>query len=48
MSKILMIGNGPSALEKECGEIIDSDKWDVVMRFNRWNQNDDGVKHDDY
>jgi|TARA_R100001443_G_scaffold93623_1_gene100211 hypothetical protein len=48
MSKILIVGNGPSALEKEYGSIIDSDKWDVVMRFNRWNKNDDGTKHNDY
>mgnify|MGYP004452948345 CR=1 FL=1 len=48
MSKILIIGNGPSVLENKCGELIDSDKWDVVMRFNRWNKNDDGTKHKDY
>ena len=48
MSKILIIGNGPSALENKYGNLIDSGDWDVVMRFNRWNQNDDGVKHDDY
>ena len=48
MSKILIVGNGPSVLEKEYGSIIDSDKWDVVMRFNRWNKNDDGTKHNDY
>ena len=44
MSKILIVGNGPSALEKEYGSIIDSDKWDVVMRFNRWNKDDDGTE----
>jgi len=48
MSKILIIGNGSSALEKEYGKVIDSDKWDVVMRFNRWNKNDDGTNHKDY
>ena len=48
MSKILIIGNGPSAIEKEFGDLIDSDKWDVVMRFNRWTKNDDGTKHEDY
>ena len=48
MSKILIIGNGPSAVEKEYGDIIDSDKWDVVMRFNRWNKSDTGEIHDDY
>ena len=48
MSKILIIGNGPSALKNKCGELIDSDKWDVVMRFNRWDKNDDGTKHNDY
>jgi hypothetical protein len=44
MSKILIVGNGPSVLEKEYGSIIDSDKWDVVMRFNRWNKDDDGTE----
>ena len=48
MSKILIVGNGPSALENKYGELIDSDKWDVVMRFNRWNKDDDGTEHDDY
>ncbi len=48
MSKILIIGNGPSALKNKYGELIDSDKWDVVMRFNRWDKNDDGTKHNDY
>jgi hypothetical protein len=48
MSKILIIGNGPSALENKYGEIIDSDRWDVVMRFNRWEKDDDGIKHEDY
>ena len=48
MSKILIVGNGPSALENQYGELIDSDKWDVVMRFNRWNKDDDGTEHDDY
>ena len=47
MSKILIVGNGPSALEKEYGSIIDSDKWDVVMRFNRWNKDDDGTEWED-
>ena len=48
MSKILIVGNGPSALENKCGELIDSGDWDIVMRFNRWNKNDDGTKHNDY
>jgi len=48
VSKILIIGNGPSALKNKYGELIDSDKWDVVMRFNRWDKNDDGTKHNDY
>ena len=48
MSKILIVGNGPSALKNKYGELIDSDKWDVVMRFNRWDKNDDGTKHNDY
>ena len=48
MSKILIVGNGPSALENKYGELIDSGDWDIVMRFNRWNKNDDGNKHNDY
>ncbi len=48
MSKILIIGNGPSVLNNKYGNHIDSDKWDVVMRFNRWNKNDDGTEHNDY
>jgi len=48
MSKILIVGNGPSALENKYGKLIDSRDWDVVMRFNRWNKNDDGTKHEDY
>ena len=47
MSKILIIGNGPSAVEKEYGSIIDSAEWDVVMRFNRWDKHDDGTKWKD-
>ena len=47
MSKILIIGNGPSAVEKKYGSIIDSDEWDVVMRFNRWDKHDDGTKWKD-
>ena len=45
--KILIIGNGPSAVEKEYGSIIDSAEWDVVMRFNRWDKHDDGTKWKD-
>ena len=48
MSKILIVGNGPSALENKYGKLIDSGDWDIVMRFNRWNKNDDGTKHNDY
>ena len=44
MSKILIVGNGPSALENKCGELIDSGDWDIVMRFNRWNKDDDGTE----
>ncbi len=48
MSKILIVGNGPSALENKYGKLIDSGDWDIVMRFNRWNKNDDGTEHNDY
>jgi len=43
--KILLIGNGPSALGKKRGERIDSDEFDKVVRFNRWNFNINGKKH---
>ena len=35
MNRVLIIGNGPSALEAELGEVIDSDKFDAVIRINR-------------
>jgi hypothetical protein len=48
MSTALVIGNGPSNLDYELGNLIDSDKWDIVVRFNRWEKDDDGNKHGDY
>lgn len=45
MSKAILIGNGPSALEKPLGSLIDSDEFDVVIRFNRWNFDSDGTPH---
>ena len=31
--KVIIIGNSPSILEDECGDIIDS--YDIVIRVNR-------------
>ena len=45
MSKVLLIANGPSAIEKELGERIDSNEFDKVIRFNRWKFNEDGSEH---
>ncbi len=42
MNRVLIIGNGPSALEAELGEVIDSDKFDAVIRINRGHKLDDG------
>ena len=42
MSKALLIGNGPSAIEKEMGKRIDSNEFDKVIRFNRWKFDLDG------
>ena len=36
MSKALLIANGPSAIEKKLGKIIDSNEFDKIIRFNRW------------
>jgi len=40
--KILLIGNGPSVLENEFGDRIDSDEFDLVCRINRGHRQDDG------
>lgn len=48
MSRALIIGNGPSVLESENQNIIDSSQWDVVVRFNRWLIDNDGNKHGDF
>jgi len=45
MSKILLIGNGPSAIEKELGSRIDSNEFDKVVRFNRWKFKEDGSEY---
>ena len=46
MSKVLLIGNGPSALEQgELGSRIDSNEFDKVVRFNRWKFDNDGSEH---
>jgi len=34
MKEILLIGNGPSCLDRECGELIDSHE--IVVRFNNF------------
>lgn len=43
MNRALLIGNGPSALERDMGEVIDSDKFDAVVRINRWAFDEDGT-----
>ena len=45
MSKALLIGNGPSAIEKEMGKRIDSNEFDKVIRFNRWKFDLDGSEY---
>ena len=42
MSKILLIGNGPSALEHKMGSRIDSSEFDIICRINRGHKQDDG------
>ena len=46
MSKVLLIGNGPSALEKKLGSRIDSDEFNKVVRFNRWRFNEGGSEYE--
>lgn len=40
--KVLLIGNGPSVLEQNMGERIDSDEFDLVCRINRGHKQDNG------
>lgn len=42
MRRAVLIGNGPSAIESKKGNFIDSDFFDVVIRFNRGHKFDDG------
>ena len=42
MSRAILIGNGPSAVESKKGSLIDSDMFDTVIRFNRGHYSDDG------
>lgn len=42
MSRAILIGNGPSAIESKKGDLIDSDFFDIVIRFNRGHKLDDG------
>lgn len=47
--KALIIGNGPSALEKEMGERINSNEFDLVCRINRgWKQDDETLNDPQY
>ena len=43
MKKVLIIGNGPSALENDMGSRIDSNEFDIVCRINRGHKQDNGV-----
>ena len=45
MSKVLLVGNGLSAVEKKLGNRIDSDEFDKVIRFNRWKFDQDGSEY---
>ena len=40
--KTILIGNGPSALEQKMGKRIDSNEFDIVIRFNRGHKQDNG------
>lgn len=40
--KVLLIGNGPSAIEKDMGKRIDSNEFDLVCRINRGHKQDNG------
>ena len=42
MTKALLIGNGPSALEHKVGKRIDSNEFDIICRFNRGHKQDNG------
>ena len=46
MIRAVLVGNGPSVLEHEMQEKIDS--FDVVLRFNRWKYDSDGKPHEDF
>lgn len=48
MARALVVGNGPSALEKSAGSIVDSDKFDAVFRLNRWAYDIDGTPFKQY
>ena len=45
MTKAILVGNGPSAIEREMGERIDSNEFDKVIRFNRWKFDEDGSEY---
>lgn len=46
--KAIIIGNGPSALEKKMGSIIDSTEFDAVLRINRGHKQDTGELNKGY
>lgn len=46
--KTLLIGNGPSALEQKMGKRIDSNEFDIVIRFNRGHKQDNGKINEGY
>ena len=48
MSSILLMGNGPSVLESKKGELIDSDKFDMVCRINDAHRDDNGELNTQY
>jgi len=47
-TKAIIVGNGPSALEKNLGSRIDSNEFDAVFRINRWAYDEDGSSFKSY
>ena len=48
MSNILLIGNGPSVLEDKKGDLINSNKFDIVCRINDAHRDNNGKLNTQY
>ena len=46
--KALIIGNGPSVLEHQIGDRIDSNEFDIICRINRGHKQDNGDLNTEY